>query len=915
MWKAAKDLLGIGGKVDPEDGVVSQEDASNDPSGHIGGLDEQTLSDLPPALSGAIHAPETKAVFHQPERQTNLTKFWEFGGKEGMELAAGEQIIIVVPDGAEINLEDVFLGHRKDKKYWGDTSGEWDAQGAYTEVQVFDGNTNQWRGWKDPMGHNPVKYAERRHSIEYEKLGQWYGMVGDIAPLAFRLIGRGKGELGITTEHDFEMFSHPEFGADTETIESIYSPGTTFTNYGEGTTGPNRKPRYGGGKQHYTKGPQQVSGGPAGYPGAIALRGRVGVEPFQTTDSLSNDKEELDDQGRLWINLPPGVKLKALEISAGARWWTTPIPDPSLASKGGRKISATIINSAGSEVDKFMNRLNVGPAGVLIGGPSAEEYITKPGDRILIEGEEHTSYLMGWRVVYDKLEGATAKSAAAVSHGTETSVSQTMDLTSPPLQLVDDPGESPGGTQGAKWQVDQLTGDRYISKEYNGNQDRCATEFIANRIYQAMGIAAPTSYMHKERVVSKEIKGLEKFNYQHSAGKAANMVKAQSFYDGHSSITSGFVVDAWLANWDVFGLDYDNVLKKSDGDFARVDAGGALFYRGMGQKKPQFGSEAVTEINTMRDPSMAREAGAIFQNNVTENDIEEQVAKLVEVMTDSRIKMIVEASEISNTAEVIATLIKRREWLKKQYYKAPPKVAPASEQVSPEAPAEDDLVLVSTGKKVGHHGEMHRCESTGEWKGRHFVVKEYDGNADRAATEYIANKIYERMGIPVIDSRLQGGKFISKTEAGLKSVGSNVGAYNHQDIRNGFVVDAWLANWDVIGTSMDNVRSRPSGQMLRTNNNGSLFYRFMGDIKPGFASPAVTEMDTMRNSSMSPAGKVFNSLNIGDGEIKIQVKKLQSIMTDAAIAEIVDESGVSNAEDIKKALMDRRDWLVDRYNS
>jgi hypothetical protein len=921
MWEGARKLLGLGGEDADKAADLTIEPAAND----TGGLNEEALEALPLALQSSIAGPEIKAIFFQPDRQTSLTKFWEFGGKEGMELKAGEQIVIVVPEGANMNLEDVFLGHRKDHKHWGPKNAaggydEHDPHGAYTRVQVFDANTNSWREWQDPLGHWEVKHASRQHSVEYEKLGQWYGMVGDIKPLAFRLIGRGEGERGITTEHNFEMFGHPEFGPNTETIESIYSPGTSFTDYSAGPQGPNRRPRYGGGKKHYLKGPERKKGGPAGYPNAVALRGRVGVEPFQTTDSLHNEKEELKDD-RIWINLPAGVKLQSLEVSAGARWWTEPIPDDSLKATGGRKITAKIINKNGDEVDKLMQRLNVGPAGVLIGSPTEGGYITKPGDRIVIEGEEHTSYVMGWRVIYDKIEGQQPAAAGEVSYTTGTSVSETMDLSTPPLQLVDT-GNDPGGTQGARIVTDKLTNEDYIEKTYGGNLDRCASEFIANRIYQAMGVNAPTSYMHKGAVVSKWMPFLERFKFNHSHTPASvqkNKTGAKAFYGGHKDVKDGFVVDAWLANWDVFGLWYDNILKKPDGGFTRVDSGGALFYRAQGQPKPGFGGEEVSEIVAMRNPQVAREAANIFKGLVKGQDIEDQVAKLIEVMTDEKITMIVQASGISSADKVIATLKKRRDWLKKEYYVEPPAPAPtASSQVSatnaaatavtPETNSEH-LDLQATGKKVGHHGIMHVCKSEGEWKNRQFIVKDYSGTPDRAATEHAANLFYKRMGIPVMNTRVQDGKLVAKTEHGLAALDESI---NLKDLGEGFVVDAWLANWSVIGTSSHNIRKRSNGELVRTNNNGSMFFRFEGNPKSTFANAEVTEINSMRKTG-SPAGNVFGKMGLSQGQIISQVKKLNATMTDDVISEIIDSSGLENTEKVKKALRDRRDWLVSEY--
>jgi hypothetical protein len=43
-------------------------------------------------------------------------------------------------------------------------------------------------------------------------------------------------------------------------------------------------------------------------------------------------------------------------------------------------------------------------------------------------------------------------------------------------------------------------------------------------------------------------------------------------------VTDAFAVDAWLANWDVAGLNYDNTVLVQ-GRAVRIDVGGSLRYR------------------------------------------------------------------------------------------------------------------------------------------------------------------------------------------------------------------------------------------------------------------------------------------------------------------------------------------------
>ncbi len=583
-----------------------------------GQLTPEMAKALPPALQKVLSQRETVKIYVTPEAQTSRSLFFRFEGEQGLDLTQpGQQIVVIVPGGEKMNLQDVWLGHRCKPELAGMSGLSHNPNGAYTQVMVFDGNTQSWRKWQDPKGHNPIKYAEPRNTVEYEKLGDYFGMLGPIKPLAFLLISRGEGNpsKSVVTEHSLEVVSYPEMNPGIQTIERNLSPGNSFVDF-KHPGGPNRLPRYGGGKSHHSKGPQQVPGGEGGYPQAIALSGETGYEGWKggLTKNLHTNREYLDEHGRLWVKLPKGKKLRSLEISAGAKWWNAPHLDPILGVNGGRKISAYIVNSAGEKVDHFMKSLNVGPQGILMGGPTSDEYASQEGDWIMIEGEQAPSYLMGYRLMLEDAEGH-GKEADDIAD-LQASTNEITEVLSAPEFDLEPTGKSPGGTQGAEWYLDKKSGDRFIVKDYAKAgpkaADRCATEFIANRIFRMMRIPAQESYLHDGKIISREIKGMTGFQ------KGKNTPKG---FCQHEDIKNGFVVDAWLANWDVFGLDFDNVFKTQDGRMVRLDAGGTLFFRAMGQPRPSFANEAVTEIDTMRNPATAHEAGLVYQGFVTDQDI------------------------------------------------------------------------------------------------------------------------------------------------------------------------------------------------------------------------------------------------------------------------------------------------------
>ena len=146
----------------------------------------------------------------------------------------------------------------------------------------------------------------------------------------------------------------------------------------------------------------------------------------------------------------------------------------------------------------------------------------------------------------------------------------------------------------------------------------------------------------------------------------------------------------------------------------------------------------------------------------------------------------------------------------------------------------------------------------------------------------------------------------------------------HEDVRDNFVADAWLGNWDVVGLSADNIVKGPGGKAYRIDMGGSILFRAQGKGKK-FPSD-VAELDTMRDASIAPqAAAVFADLTLD--ELKASAKKLEKV-TDHQIDQAVDAANLPKtskeypshkdygiADDIptslKKRLKERRDFLID----
>jgi hypothetical protein len=119
-------------------------------------------------------------------------------------------------------------------------------------------------------------------------------------------------------------------------------------------------------------------------------------------------------------------------------------------------------------------------------------------------------------------------------------------------------------------------------------------------------------------------------------------------------LRDGFVVDAWLANWDVAGLVYDNVMSDADGNPVRVDPGGALMFRARGSEKGKAFGDSVGELDTLRDPDLNPQNSQIF-GGITDQELVDQANRLRAIepeAIDAVVDSIVSDPEMASTLKI-----------------------------------------------------------------------------------------------------------------------------------------------------------------------------------------------------------------------------------------------------------------------
>lgn len=206
----------------------------------------------------------------------------------------------------------------------------------------------------------------------------------------------------------------------------------------------------------------------------------------------------------------------------------------------------------------------------------------------------------------------------------------------------------PHGSNEGGWYQNPETGDKYYVKFYR-NPDQGKVEFVANAVYEKLGVKTVRSELveigGREAVASKQVPGA------HSSSPESQR--------NSQEVRDGFVADAYLANWDVIGLEYDNIVESDDG-FYRIDNGGAMIFRARGGAK-EFVQDDIPELHSMLEHGTAKE---VF-GGITKSEIRTQAQELLDRLSPEDIEEIVARSglEGEQREKVLKGLLGRREFL------------------------------------------------------------------------------------------------------------------------------------------------------------------------------------------------------------------------------------------------------------
>jgi hypothetical protein len=111
-----------------------------------------------------------------------------------------------------------------------------------------------------------------------------------------------------------------------------------------------------------------------------------------------------------------------------------------------------------------------------------------------------------------------------------------------------------------------------------------------------------------------------------------------------------------------------------------------------------------------------------------------------------------------------------------------------------------------------------------------------------------------------------------------------------QELGEGFMADALLGNWDVVGLQQDNVLWTADGRPVRVDQGGTFEFRAMGKEKP--FGPVPTEVWTMR----SPKGQAFGRMALSEEMMRDQARDISERLTPQRIDELIDQTPFADEE-------------------
>ena len=197
--------------------------------------------------------------------------------------------------------------------------------------------------------------------------------------------------------------------------------------------------------------------------------------------------------------------------------------------------------------------------------------------------------------------------------------------------------------------------------------------------------------------------------------------------------------------------------------------------------------------------------------------------------------------------------------------------------------------------------------------GNKFYIKA-PKSQQHVRNELLAQDLYKLAGVDLLrseETELDGAPAIA-SEWVENMTGSGINPKDLPGTREGFVADAWLANWDSVGvgsTKYDNILNQ-DGKAVRVDVGGALLFRGTGGPKGDKFGAVVTEIEGLRDPTLNPvAATVYGDMT--PLEIKASAHGVLAI-SETAIEQAVEARFPDDpelAEELTQKLISRRNYI------
>lgn len=210
-------------------------------------------------------------------------------------------------------------------------------------------------------------------------------------------------------------------------------------------------------------------------------------------------------------------------------------------------------------------------------------------------------------------------------------------------------GSNPGGVY-----ADSKTGEKHYVKHYK-NPDQGKVEALTGKIMNHMGIKTLDPEIghvdgNKHALVTKwndKLEGMKPSDFHHLDTNQQNTIGKMY----HAAILT--------KNWDIVGLEHDNISRHKDtGELHSVDAGGAFHFRAQGGPK-EYGPDIAEKQSLRNNPGNA--SSQVFNHVFHQNpDAEKHGLEAVKNMDMDHIHSLFKNSGLSNHKELHKNFVERR---------------------------------------------------------------------------------------------------------------------------------------------------------------------------------------------------------------------------------------------------------------